>query len=175
MRQDSLPQVALASSVPATVKNSHFFSPVAGVDAEDRAAPRPLAALRADDDLVLHDQRRAGEADRQLLGVDQLGVPDLLAGLHVERDQPAVDGADEDLAVPERDAAVVGRVRLRRDEFLVELREVGPLHLAGGAVEREDAAVGAGIVQHAVGDERHRLQAARRAAGLMRPGDLELA
>ena len=55
-----------------------------GVDAEDRSAVGPFAALRADDDLVLHQQRRAGEAHRQLLGVDQLGLPVQLAGLHVD-------------------------------------------------------------------------------------------
>ena len=33
---------------------------------------------------------------------------------------------DEDLALAERDAPRVRRVRLRRDEIVVELREVGP-------------------------------------------------
>ena len=46
-----------------------------GIDAEDRAAARPLTALGADDDLVLDQQGRTREADGELLGVDQLRVP----------------------------------------------------------------------------------------------------
>ena len=145
------------------------LAPAGGVDAEDRTASRPLAALGADDDLVLHEQRRAREADGELLRVDELGVPRRLAGLHVERDEPPVDGAHEHLALPEGDPTRVWRVRLRCDEVVVQLREVGPEWLAAGRVERPHAAVGAGVVEHAVGDERRRLQAARRAAGMVHP------
>src|SRR5712664_270389 len=85
------------------------LAPAGGVDAEDRAAPRPFAALRADDDLVLDEQRRPREADGKLLGVDELGVPRRLAGLHVERDEPPVDSAHEHLALPEGDPTCVWR------------------------------------------------------------------
>ncbi len=91
-------------------------------------------------------------------------VPQLLAGLHVERDETAVDGADIDLAARDRDAAIVGAVRLFRDERFVELGEVAPFHFAGRAVEREHAAIGAGVIEHAVDRERHRLQAPFRPA-----------
>src|SRR5262249_1939273 len=43
-----------------------------GIDSEDRAAARPFAALRADHDGALGVERRTGEADGQLLRVDQL-------------------------------------------------------------------------------------------------------
>ena len=145
-----------------------------GVDAEDRAAAGPLAALAADDDLVLDEERRTGEADGELLGVDQLGVPGRRAGLHVERDQPSVDRADIEVAAAHGHAAVVGRVGLAGDQILVELGRVGPLDFAGGAVERIDLAVGAGIVEHAIDRQRHRLDAAGRAAGLMDPRHLQL-
>ena len=80
----------LGSSVPLVVSNSHFFLPGRRVDAEYRAAVRPLAALRADDDGALGVQRGAGETDGQLRAVDQLGLPGDLAGLRVERNQPPV-------------------------------------------------------------------------------------
>ena len=86
-----------------------------GIDAEDRTAIRPFAALRADDDLAVGEQRRAGEANGQLFGVDELGLPLELARLHVDRDQLAVERAHVDVAEAERDAAVVRRVRLLRD------------------------------------------------------------
>ena len=124
--------------------------------------------------LSLTTERRPREAHRELLGVDQLVLPDLLAGLHVEGEQPAVDRADVDVAVAQRDAARVGRVGLGGDQVLVELRDERPDHLAGRGVEREHAAVGAGVVEHAVGHERERLQAAGDAARRVHPGDLEV-
>ncbi|MGY3652305.1 hypothetical protein ACVWW2_007596 [Bradyrhizobium sp. LM4.3] len=39
VRQDSLPHVFMASSVPATVRNSHFFFPV--VASRAKIGPRP--------------------------------------------------------------------------------------------------------------------------------------
>src|SRR6185312_14761539 len=144
-----------------------------GIDAEDRPAAGPLATLAADDHLVLDEQRRAREADRELLGIDQLGVPGRRAGLHVERDQPAVDRADVEIAVAHRHPAVVGRVGLTGDQILVELGRIGPLDLSGGAVQGVNLAVGAGVVKHAIDGERHRLDAARGAAGLVDEGHLE--
>src|SRR5205814_491374 len=88
-------------------KKLPHLAPAAGVDAEDRTAAGPLATLSADDDFVLHEERRAREADRELLRVNELGVPGRLARLHVERDEPPVDGAHVDLAHAERDAARV--------------------------------------------------------------------
>src|SRR6202034_3446080 len=49
-----------------------------GVDAIERALAGPFAALAADDDHALGVERRAGEPDRQLLGILQLGVPSYL-------------------------------------------------------------------------------------------------
>ena len=135
---------------------------------------RPFAALRADDHHVLHHQRRAGEADRHLLGIQQLGVPHLLAGLQVERDQAAIDRADIEIALSDGDAAVVRRVRLLGDQFLVELGRVGPDRSAGRAVQRPDTAVGARIVQHAVNRQRRRLHTARGALRKMHPRDFEI-
>ena len=59
------------------------------------------------------------------------------------------------LSVPERDAAVVRGMRLDRDEVIVELRKVGPFHLAGRAVEGKEPAIRARIIENSVRDERH--------------------
>ena len=173
--QLSLPHDALTFGSLASIGwCSQIVLPVSASTAKMRADDRPFAALRADDDHVLDRERRAGEADGQLLRIDQLRVPDLLAGPHVERDQPAVDGADIDLAARDRDAAIVGAVRLFRDQRFVELGEVIPLHLAGGAVEREHAAVRAGVIEHAVDRQRHRLQAPLRAARRVHPRHVQV-
>ena len=124
------------------------------VDAEDRSATGPFAALGANDHLVLDHQRRASEADRHLLGIQQLGVPHRLAVLQIERDQAPVDRADIEIAVSDGDAAVVGRVGLLGDQILIQLRRVGPDGLAGRAIQRVDAAVGARIIQHTVKGQR---------------------
>jgi hypothetical protein len=97
--------------------------------------------LRADDDSAFGVERGAGEADGQLLAVDQLGFPKNLAGLGVEREQAPIDRADVRLAFAEREAARVGRVGLARNQRLVEFGQERPDQLAGGAVEREGAAV----------------------------------
>src|ERR1700730_5724513 len=45
------------------------------VHTEDRPAIRPFAALRADDDLAVGEQRRPGETNRQLFRFDELRLP----------------------------------------------------------------------------------------------------
>src|SRR2546430_14242578 len=92
----------------------------------------------ADDELVLDDQRRAREVAAALLRVEHRGRPRLLAGLHVERHDAAIQRAEEHLAVADRDAAVVGLEEERVGDR-VELREVVPDLPPGDAVEREHA------------------------------------
>src|SRR5690606_26922394 len=70
----------------------------AGVIGGDIAAHAELGAAVADQHLALHHARRAGDGVGLRL-VDRDHLPDFLAGLRVERDEAAVDGADEDLAV----------------------------------------------------------------------------
>ena len=138
-----------------------------GVDAEDRTAVGPLAALGADDDLVLDQERRAGEPDGELLRIDQLRIPHRFAGLHVDGDQSSVNGADVQVAVAHCHAAVEGRVGLARDSLLVELGNVGPQDIAGVALDGEDLAVGSRVVKDSVLCQRRRLETAGRAANLL--------
>ena len=144
------------------------------VDREDRPLVGPFAALRADDDRALGVEGRAGKADGQLLAVDQLGFPNHFAGGGVEAEQAPVNRAHERLAFAKREAARVGRMRLARHQRVVEFRQERPLERARRAVEREGAAVGAGVEQDAVGDERHGLQASGRMTGDVAPGDLKI-
>src|SRR5205823_7532997 len=111
------------------------------VDAEDRTAIRPLAALRSDDDLAVRKQRRTGETDGQLLRFDELRLPRLLAGFHVDRDELAIERAHINVAEADRDAAVVRRVSLLGDQILIELLLVRPDEIARRAVEREQLVV----------------------------------
>src|SRR5206468_1384945 len=54
----------IALVVPADGEECPGELPGLRIDAEDGPAGRPFAALRADDDLAVGEQRRAREADR---------------------------------------------------------------------------------------------------------------
>ena len=69
------------------------------------SADAELAAAHADDDLVLVDMRCRGHGGADLR-VSVLGLPDLLAALGVQRDQMAVELAQEDFAVSEGEPTV---------------------------------------------------------------------
>src|SRR2546426_9598907 len=62
------------------------------------AAHAELAAAHSGDDLVLHDVRRAGHGCADLR-IRILDLPHLAARRRVERDQIAIELAEEDLAV----------------------------------------------------------------------------
>src|SRR5262249_376054 len=84
-----LPAVALPGVVAGLARTGHGPGPphlLAGLDVVglQAAARAVFAAAEAGDDLVLHDERRRGD-HRALLVVDDLGDPQLLAGLGVER------------------------------------------------------------------------------------------
>ena len=134
----------------------------------DLALDRELAGRLSENDLVLHDQRGAGEVAAALLRVEDLLLPRHLSGLLVERDHAPVEAAEEDLAVPDTDAAVVG-LEEQRVHHGIELGIVVPDLLARRRVEREYAVVGGDVVHDAVDDDRRRLQALHDGAGLVHP------
>src|SRR5689334_21925635 len=97
----------------------------------------------------LHSFPTRRSSDLQLAAVDG-----------VERDQPAVERADEDLALVQRDAAV-DDVAARL--LAVARRDLGverPQLLAGARVDRVDHAPRRGDVHDAVDDQRRGLDAA---------------
>ena len=97
-------------------------------------------------------------------------VPGEFARLGVQRHEMGVHGGDEDLAVAEPDAAVGRPAAERLGRRLVGVvPELG----AGLGVERSDRGHRLGEVEHAVGDERRRLEG-RRLAGLVDPRRREL-
>src|SRR5690606_40785362 len=83
-----------------------FRSLLAGVRvvSADAAAHRVLAAGESDDDLAVVVERCCRDAVA-VLGIRREHVPDHVAGALVERDEPPVESADEDLAVAHADAA----------------------------------------------------------------------
>jgi len=76
-----------------------------GVEGGDAAADVVFGAAVADEDFPVGDARRAGDG---VVCAFRHGLhrPDFLAGLAVERDQAAVERAENDLALPRGDAAV---------------------------------------------------------------------
>src|SRR5260370_31267483 len=65
-------------------------------------------------------------------------------------------------------------MRPPREQILYDFGIERPDHLAAGAVDGENAAVRARVIEHAVLHQRHRLHAAHAASGEMHPGDLEI-
>ena len=132
-----------------------------GVVGRDVAAHAELGAAVADQHLAFDDARRAGDRVR-LRAVDGVDVPELLSRGRIERDQPAVERADEDLAFPQRDAAIDDVAASVDGPFAGHFGIVGPQRLARRRVEGVDFAPRGRDVENAVRDQRRRLLAATR-------------
>src|SRR3546814_9126331 len=87
------------------------------------AAHPEFGAAVADQHHILHDARRAGDRVG-FRRVEGLRRPKFLAGLAVERDQAAVERADEQLVAPHRDAAVDDVAACRSEEHTSELQSL---------------------------------------------------
>ncbi len=130
-----------------------------------------LSAAIADDDLAMDHTRRTRDSVRLHI-VGSLGRPYLLAGHRVERNQAAVEGADEDLAFPYRDAAIdhvaAGMPPLRLGHAGIEF----PQLLAAGRINREYPAPCERRIHHAVDHDRRGFQPAV-VIEIDRPGEPE--
>ena len=134
---------------------------VVGIVGLYAAAHAKLGAGKARDDEAVVVQRRARdrEALLPLLGLDAPG--DFTRAL-IESDQPAVELAHVDLAVPERDTAIRPAAADGRDRG-IELRFVGPDELAAIDVDGKDV-IGAGRhEENAVIEQRLRFARVLRA------------
>ena len=137
--------------------------PVLEVVRREEAANEVLAAAHADDHLVARDARRDGERV-VLIDVRDLALPQLLAADGVERDQPGVVGSQDELAVVDREPAVVCAAAhmARRDR--IDLGVVHPLLFAGARVEGVHDAVVHRLVDRVVPHQRRAFGAAAAAA-----------
>ena len=160
-----------------------------GIARHGEPAPRLLAGVRvirgdvaahpvfgpavADDHLALEHPRRAGDRVGARAIDDRVLLPELAAGRRVERDQPAVVRRDEDLALPERDAAVDHVAAALVAVGAIDLRIERPQALAGARVNRVHDAPGGGDVHDAVDHERRRLDPAR-GLEVVRPDESEV-
>ena len=144
-----------------------------GVIRGDIAADAEFGAAVADDDLALDDARRPGDRVVALVVDDGIDRPDLLAGPGVERFEAPVIDADIDPALPYGDAAVRRIATAAALNAAIDLGVVFPQQLAVGRVERIDHAVGARRVEHAIDDDRGRLDDAIELI-LELPGEAEL-
>jgi hypothetical protein len=93
--------------------------------------------------------------------------------LRVERDEAAIERAEDHLVLPHRDAAIDDVAAAVAGDLARHLRVVFPQELAAARLERVDDRVGAGRVHAAVDDDRRRLGAAVD-VDLVVPGEAEL-
>ncbi len=153
------------------MKNRQISLPVVGAESGHIAAH---AQVRVADHHHAVEHAR-GSGDGIGLGlVEGLGGPHRLAVVGVQRDQPPVEGGDDDLALPGGQAA---RHRLAAGiaaPLARDLRIVGPQHLAGARVIGRGHVPGADVVDHAV-DEQRRAFDATEGVELRVPGQAELA
>ena len=134
-----------------------------------KSANPELAAGDAGDDLVLHRQRRAGDAE-PCIGSATCTSQSSAPVRGVERQERRVQRADEHPIAEHRDAAVERIDLVRVADLLRPL--IAPDLPAGGGVERDDRPRPAAGVHDAVDDERHRLEH-RTARQLTRPRRLQ--
>ena len=131
-----------------------------GVVGRDVAAHAILRATVADHHVALEDARRAGDGVGACVVDERIRPSSARPGRRVERDQPAIEGADEDLALVERDAAVDDIAAGPVAQLARHLRVVGPQALARARIDRMDDAPRGRDIHDAVDNERRGLDAA---------------
>ena len=138
------------------------------------AAHTVLGAPVSDDDRAARDPGRTGHC---IVGAGRgrLRDPPHRSVGPVEGDQAAVQQARVDQVAVKRDAPVdVAAAGARPPVFLVGDRRVpAPDLFAGGRIQGEDEAEGAGSVENAVGDQGGGLQPRARLGDLPAPGEAE--
>src|SRR5262249_11110491 len=123
------------------------------------AAHAELGAAVADQHLALHHARGAGDGVGPVR-IHGQRLPELPAGGGVERHQPAVERAEEELALVDRYAAVHHVAAGEPAVAPRHLRVERPKYVAGARVDGVYDAPRAGREQHAVDGERGRFDAA---------------
>ena len=132
------------------------------VERGDETADPVLAAGRADDDLVVDDERRNGQRVAELR-FRQRDVPDRLADLRVDRDEMPVDRTHEQRIAEDRQTAIDAPTAHSRERR--QARRVHPEHAPRRGVERDDVVRRKHGVHDAVDDEGGRLEFLCRLGG----------
>ena len=140
------------------------------IESLDEAADAVFTAVGPDQHLAVHHCGRHGFAIT-FFRVRDLGFPQQLAGLGVERHQLGIQRAHEQLAALDRHAPVVGAAAEGGDRTHLVL--VVPELAAGDGVERVHMVERGGHVHHAIDHDRRRLHRLAH-LGLEHEGGLEL-
>ena len=130
-----------------------------GIIGGDITAHAIFGAAIADQYAPLHHARRAGDGVGLGLIDGYLG-PDGPTGGGIERDQAAVDGAEEDLAVIDSDAAIDDIAAGVEPGLSGNLRIIAPQRLASGGVESEHFAPRSRGIEYAIDDDGRRFLSA---------------
>src|SRR5690606_19061974 len=93
--------------------------------------------------------------------LERLGGPDFLPGLRIDGDEPAVQRAEVELAVPGRNAPRAGAAAGEAGPLGIDLRIVRPQLLAGCPVVGSDHVEHRGVVEDAVDHQRAGMDAAQ--------------
>ncbi len=144
-----------------------------GVVGAHEAARAEVRAAVADHHLAVEHPRRAGDGVGLSL-LEGLGGPDRPARAGAERDQPPVQGGDDDLALPGGQAPAHRLAAGVAAPFAGDLGVIGPKRLARARVVGGDDVPGADVVEHAV-DEQGRALHAAIGVEVGVPGQAELA
>ena len=150
------------------------FLPSLGIIGRDIPTHTELGATVADQHLALDDAWRAGDRVALAAIKDGIDTPHRLAGGGVQGDQPTVEAADVDLAIPHRHAPIDRAAAALTEVLRRHLRVVFPQHGASGGIQGVDHAEGAGGVHHAVDHDRRGLDTEIQFQ-LGGPGQAELA
>src|SRR5262249_39817541 len=145
-----------------------------GIERRQESARRAVAARDAGVDHAVVIKRRCRDRVAVLPAAD-LRLPELLAGLGIERHHVAVEIAEEYFAVADRDAAIVPTAADCVDA-LIDVGAMLPNERAGLGIEREHVVVAGRDVHDAVTDDRRALERIFRAkpgAEVHHPGPLE--
>ena len=174
-----LPRVALPSrQCSRIIPSSRIEDPLdvtaPGIDAEDLALDRILAAVLSDDEQTGVDEGPgATEADGVLLGIHELLVPEHLPARLVQCDEVTVGLAHVDPSVADRQAPRVGEERAGDDRF-VHLGDIRPDPLSGFGIELPDRRRVGRHVHVTVDDQGCALEAHSHFAGLEDPDGPQL-
>src|SRR6185503_16858493 len=138
-----------------------------GIEGIDVAAMRAVTAGAANNHLVFDNERSPVDVAPALLDVIDFYIPDLFAGLSVDRHQVIVHGAEENQSISNSDASI--KFAVRGYEIARELVVVGPKPLPCLCIQSEYAVLAGDQVHDSVDYDRSCVKSAFDLSGLKSP------